>query len=974
MVVVLLLAIGGVEGVRLVSSKRLLAELTRAREEMQAGLFSLAHRRLSRLAEEQPGNAEVAYELGRSEIARGQPEPAITSWSRIPADSRWAAPAAIEAASAAIALGRIAQAERALRSAMKRPSPELRAIRHLLLVLLGQQGRFDEARNLIEDLWQQTTTIPTADVAARVVLVREHVGLDLEPFPLTWNLSQLGHTTAAADEADRQALALARAHLATSAGDFDEATTQLEFCLSRWGDDPTVWKAWLELSLMADRLEAAQQALDHLAADQVSEPGLWDLKAWLARQHQDAHGERKALERLIQIEPGRSAAISRLAELLHGSGDTEGAAHLRKRKSEIDADRDRYNRLYKEDRYFDRLLELAALAERLGRWFECRAFWELIKIREPANTATAAALARLRFDGSSRPRASATLAQALSDGLASSTREASIRGARKAAGHGPIPRFENNAATAGLAGFLLDNGKCPLLQLPEMACGGVGLIDFDGDGFLDVNCVQGGRFPPERGTFSPGDRLFRNQGDGTFRDVTESSGIAAMPRGYGHGVSVADYDNDGRPDLFVTRWKSYALYHNRGDGTFEDVTDKAGLGGDRDWPTSSAFADLDNDGDLDLYVCHYGIWDTVNPRICTDPSGTIRTTCDPRLIESLPDHVFRNDSGRFVDITAQAGIVDKDGRGLGVVAADLDGDGLVDLFVANDSTANFLYHNLGGFRFEEIGHVAGVAANAEGGYQAGMGVACGDLDGDGLPDLAVTNFYGESTSFFHNLGQGLFADHTAAIGLAAPSRYFLGFGVAFLDANNDGYLDLMTADGHVSDLRPLFPYPMTAQLYLGCAGGSLTDVTSQAGPVFQQLYVGRGLAVGDLDNDGRQGALMVAQNDPLVAFHNVTPPDGSHFTTFRLEGTKSNRDGVGAAVAITAGGRRQVAWRVGGGSYQSAADSRLHFGLGPNDRVQSVEVRWPSGKVDCHRNLAADRGYLLREGDASPRRLEGFRG
>ena len=376
-------------------------------------------------------------------------------------------------------------------------------------------------------------------------------------------------------------------------------------------------------------------------------------------------------------------------------------------------------------------------------------------------------------------------------------------------------------------------------------------------------------------------------------------------RGYGHGVAVGDYDNDGHPDLFVTRWKSYALYHNRGDGRFEDVTLKAGLGGDRDWPTSSAFADLDNDGDLDLYVCHYARWDSENPRICNDPSGRVRTTCDPRLFKSLPDHLFRNDRGRFVDITAQAGIVDKDGRGLGVVAADLDGDGLVDLFVANDSTANFLYRNRGGFRFEEIGHSAGVAANAEGGYQAGMGIACGDLDGDGLPDLAVTNFYGESTSFFHNLGQGLFADHTAAIGLKAASRYVLGFGAAFLDANNDGFLDLLTADGHISDLRPLFPCSMMPQLYLGGEGKFLTEVTSQAGPAFKQLYVGRGLAVGDLDNDGRLDAVMAAQNDPTVLFHNTTPRGGSHFITFRLEGTKSNRDGVGAMVAVTTGGHRQ---------------------------------------------------------------------
>jgi hypothetical protein len=436
---------------------------------------------------------------------------------------------------------------------------------------------------------------------------------------------------------------------------------------------------------------------------------------------------------------------------------------------------------------------------------------------------------------------------------------------------------------------------------------------------------------------------------------------------------VGDIDNDGHPDLFLTRWRSYALYRNRGDGTFEDATERAGLGGDRDWPTSAAFTDLDNDGDLDLYVCHYGVWDAGNPPVCKDPSGTVVIACDPRTIPARPDHLFRNDGGRFVDVTAEAGIIDPDGRGLGVVAADLDDDGRIDLFVANDSTANFLFHNRGGFHFEELGHSAGVAASAAGGYQAGMGVACGDLDDDGRFDLVVTNFYGESTTLFHNLGQGLFADHTASAGLAAPSRHRLGFGVAFLDANNDGCLDLITANGHISDQRPLFPHAMTAQLFLGSPAGTLSDVTAQAGPPFQQPYVGRGLAVGDLDNDGRLDAVMVAQNEPLVVFHNETGPLRGHFVMFRLEGTKSSRDGIGAVVTIESGGRKQVATRLGGGSYQSAADPRLHFGLGPESRIGSVEVRWPSGRVDRHRHLLADHGYRLREGEATPRALQGFR-
>ena len=254
----------------------------------------------------------------------------------------------------------------------------------------------------------------------------------------------------------------------------------------------------------------------------------------------------------------------------------------------------------------------------------------------------------------------------------------------------------------------------------------------------------------------------------------------------------------------------------------------AGLGGERDWPTSAAFGDLDGDGDLDLYVCHYTDWDPQRTAPCPHPIHPDRHGyCVPRGLGAMPDHVFRNDGGRFVDVSAQAGVrdADRDGRGLGVVIADLDDDGRPDIYVANDMTANFLFRNRGGFRFEEVGELSGAGSSGEGGYQAGMGIACGDLDGDGRLDLAVTNFYGESTAFYHNLGAGQFANHTAAIGLAAPTRYVLGFGTAFLDANNDGRLDLAQTNGHVIDYRPAMPYAMPAQLFLGDGFGRLVDVS-----------------------------------------------------------------------------------------------------------------------------------------------------
>ena len=397
----------------------------------------------------------------------------------------------------------------------------------------------------------------------------------------------------------------------------------------------------------------------------------------------------------------------------------------------------------------------------------------------------------------------------------------------------------------------------------------------------------------------------------------------------------------------------------------------AGLGGDRDWPTSAAFADLDCDGDLDLYVCHYLLWNAEHPKICRHSKTGAATYCDPNSLPHLPDHVFRNDSGRFVDVTDSAGFVDPHGRGLGVVASDLDLDGRVDLYVANDTTANYLFRNKGGLKFEEIGLTSGVAANASGGYQAGMGVSAGDFDGDGRFDLVVTNFYGESTTFYRNLGGCLFVDNSATIGLAAPTRFMLGFGIAFLDANNDRNLDLLITNGHVNDLRPDVPYAMPTQLFLGDERGRLTDVARQAGYPFEVLRVGRGLAIGDLDNDGRIDALILGHNQPLAFFHNKTRREG-HFVTLRLEGTTSNRDAVGARVRLIAGGRCQVAQRVGGGSYQSASDGRLHFGLGSAQSIDSLELTWPSGRVDHFDGLAANKGYLLREGAAQARPLAGF--
>jgi hypothetical protein len=498
-----------------------------------------------------------------------------------------------------------------------------------------------------------------------------------------------------------------------------------------------------------------------------------------------------------------------------------------------------------------------------------------------------------------------------------------------------------------------------------MMGGGVGVLDFVGDGWFDVYVSQGGRFPPLTNQSMPfGDRLFRNRGDGTFEDATERSGLARFSGGYGLGVTVGDYDSDGWPDLFVTRWDHYALYRNLADGRFADVTENLGLSGRREWPASAAWGDFDGDRDLDLYVCHYLSWD---PAIANEPDnarkGSILET--PLRFRSVPDHLFRNDQARFVDVTESSGIHDPDGRGLGVVVADLDGDRRVDIYVANDMTTNFFFRNEGGGRFRECASEVGLAGNSEGGFQASMGIACGDQDGDGRIDLAVTNFYLEATTLYHNLGSGMFADDTRPSMLFATTRTLLGFGTAFLDTNRDGVLDLASANGHIYPGQTDIPFRMPTQLLLGTRGGRFRDVTAISGEALAQPRVGRALVPVDYDNDGRLELILVSLDSPLALFRTESgPSDSTHSVTIVLEGTESNREGIGATVRVVSSGRTFVAQRFGGGSYQSTGDPRLHFGLGNRNTIERVEIEWPSGRTDRFSAVLPDAIYRAKEGSS----------
>jgi tetratricopeptide (TPR) repeat protein len=934
-------------------------DLSAAKEALAARAPEKARRLLADAASRRPGDGEADFLLGACEQALHHPEAAEAAWARVKDDSPFAPAAAMLRARLVLVHDRFADAEPLLLKAVRGQGKLAVEARETLVNLLKIQGRYVEARALVSAGW--------GSYPDPVGLLRELETLgSANPMPVAIVHAALEKASPNAPGDDR--IWLGWANLATRMGRFDEAKQRLEACLKRRPDDPAVWRGWLDWAFATQNEAEVERALRRLPDDAVPAPEILSLQAWFATNAGDPARERRSHEAMLAREPGNLRAMARLADLALAAGESEKAASYRERRAELN------RALYEYQRALQGLAQddvpaAARQAEALGRYFEAHSLWSVVARAKPADREATEALARLKASDARRPTG-----PKLSELLAEL--DAAPKPARSSRPEAPgaTPDFEDAAEAAGLK-FTFDNGATPLHHMPETTAGGVGLLDYDGDGWLDVYLTQAGPFPPSPNSQPPsptqGDRLFRNRGDGTFEDATGSSGLAAFARGYGHGVTVGDFDNDGRPDLFVTRWRRYALYRNRGDGTFEDATERAGLGGDRDWPTSAAFADLDGDGDLDLYVCHYLAWDAEHPNPCWDDKKHRYSYCSPWYFPALPDHLFRNDGGRFVDVTAEAGIVDRDGRGLGVVATDLDGDGKVDLYVANDQSANFLFRNLGGMRFEEVGQTSGVASNGDGVYQASMGLACGDPDGDGLPDLAVTNFFNEYTTLYRNRGGGIFTDATSEAGLALPTRHRLGFGVAFLDANNDGRLDLATANGHVDDFRPEIPYQMPAQLLVGVGGGKFVDATEAAGPPWRVGRVARGLAAGDLDNDGRPDLLIASHDTPLAYVHNRTA--GGHWLVLGLEGTRSGRDAVGARVVVTAGGRRLTSWRFGGGSYQSASDPRLHVGLGGARRVEQVEVTWPSGRLDRFGPLAADAGYRLREGDGSPVPLPGFR-
>jgi enediyne biosynthesis protein E4 len=537
---------------------------------------------------------------------------------------------------------------------------------------------------------------------------------------------------------------------------------------------------------------------------------------------------------------------------------------------------------------------------------------------------------------------------------------------------GNFPFTEVLPSASGIS-FVHSSGRSTQKYLPESTGAGCAFLDYDNDGWMDIYLVNSGPCdfwtPP-----SPlRNALYRNNRDGTFTDVTEKAGLPGG--GYGMGAAVGDYNGDGFPDLYITQYGRSILYHNNGDGTFTDVTEKAGVAAPG-WASSAVWFDYDNDGRLDLFVCRFVDFSKQKHHVCYAPNNPelkgLYEYCYPRIFDPMPSWLFHNNGdGTFTDVSEKLGIADNPGKSWGVVATDINNDGFLDLFVANDTTANFLFANRGGKKFEEIGFTAGVAYGPGGKARSGMGVDSADLDQDGWMDLTVTNLDHEFYGLYRNKHDESFDDQANSLGIARASQNMSGWGLKFFDFNNDGLLDLFIANGHPDDLinkiNPAVTYSEPLLLYQN-TGSGLKNISSESGPLFSRELSARGLALGDFDNDGAVDVLIsVNDGAPLLLRNNSA--HGNHWLGLHLIGKKANPDAIGARISYQAGDLKQTRMKVGGGSYLSSHDPRMVLGLGKRSKIDWLEVRWPlpGGKLERFTDLPVDRYVTIAEGEGKIR-------
>ncbi len=529
------------------------------------------------------------------------------------------------------------------------------------------------------------------------------------------------------------------------------------------------------------------------------------------------------------------------------------------------------------------------------------------------------------------------------------------------------PVFEEIPSSVSGITWVHENAMSPERYLPETMGPGVAFFDYDNDGWMDLFMVNSGGpvdfYTPKAPLRNA---LYKNNRDGTFTDVTEKAGLVGGKE-FGMGCAVADFDNDGYPDLLVTAYGKCTLYKNNGNGTFTDVTPKSNLAGAPNWTTSAVWFDYDNDGKLDLFLCSFVEFSLKSNIYCGDNKLGRRFYCIPRVFKPTPSALFHNNGdGTFTEVSRGTDIQKSLGKALGVVATDINGDGLMDLFVANDTVQNFLFANRGKGQWEEIGLSAEVGFSANGTPRSGMGVDATDLDMDGKQDLFVANVDQEMFSLYKNDGNEFFSDVASFHGVAQATRLLSGWGLKFFDYDNDGSVDLILANGHPDDMVENYSQQVKYKeplLLFHNSGGKLANVSAQSGPVFSKYFAARGLTVGDYTNDGRLDVVIGNNGDAPVLLKN-NAGEGNHWLGLKLQGTACNRDAIGATITWSAGGTKRLRMKTGGGSYLSSHDPREVLGLGPATAVDFVEIKWPqpSGRVERFTDLPIDRYVTVVEG------------
>ena len=527
--------------------------------------------------------------------------------------------------------------------------------------------------------------------------------------------------------------------------------------------------------------------------------------------------------------------------------------------------------------------------------------------------------------------------------------------------HAQSITFRDITAQAGIR-FIHNNGAFGKKYLPETMGPGCAFIDYDNDGYPDILLINAQDWPGHQKMGATTPKLYHNNHDGTFTDVTRKAGLAISL--YGMGVAVGDYDNDGFEDIFITALGQSHLFHNNGNGAFSDVTKSAGLWGPNEFSTSAAWVDYDRDGKLDLVVSNYVQWALAGDLFCT-LDGAHKSYCTPESYKGASVRLWHNSGkGKFEDATQRSGLNDPTSKSLGIATLDYNGDGWPDILVANDTQPNKLYLNKHDGTFEERGVPAGIAFSEDGVARAGMGVDAADYDRSGRPSLIITNFANQMISLYHNEGNGLFVDEAPRSEVGRATLVTLGFGCFFCDYDNDGWPDIFIADGHIENqierVQKRVSYAEPPHLFRNLAGGRFKEVTDEMGSAFASAKVARGAAYGDIDNDGFPDLLLTTNAGPAYLFHNEG--GANHSIRIKLVGTRSNRDGIGAVVRVVSGKDRQSKMLKSGSSYLSQSELALTFGLGASKKADSVEIDWPSGQTQKLSDLVADQTFIVQEG------------